>query len=124
MSDIALQPTSAPLALAIVNARIRTGDSRRPWADALFLRAGRIEAVGSSAEIRKRLDAATRVIDARGMMVLPLHGDSMLSRGAPADLIVVDRPVDEGLVHATNDAEIVLTIEAGRIVVDRGSLAL
>ena len=51
-------PSSAPLALAIVNARVWTGDPRRPRADAVFLRAGRIEAVGSSAEVRKRSDSA------------------------------------------------------------------
>ena len=56
--------------LAIVNARVWTGDTRRPWADAILVRGERIEAVGSSAEIRKRARDA-KVIDAKGKMVAP-----------------------------------------------------
>ena len=55
--------------LAIVNAMVWTGDSTRPWADAIAVNGDTIVAVGSSAEIRK-LDAA-RVVDARGGMVTP-----------------------------------------------------
>ena len=57
--------------LAIVNARIWTGDARRPWAEAVAVRGDTIVAVGSSAEVRK-LDAS-RVIDAAGQMVTPGH---------------------------------------------------
>ena len=73
------QPSSAPMlapapapvaALAIVNARVWTGDPRRPWADALLVRGERIEMVGSSAEVKKRAGAA-KVVDAKGMMVTP-----------------------------------------------------
>src|SRR5438552_10571595 len=55
---------------AIVNARVWTGDARRPWADAVAVSDERISAVGSSAEIRK-LARDARVIDAKGMMLLP-----------------------------------------------------
>ena len=66
-----LQPAPAPkAALAIVNARVWTGDPRRPWADALLVRGERIEMVGSSAEVKKRAGAA-KVVDAKGMMVTP-----------------------------------------------------
>ena len=54
----------------IVNARVWTGDPRRPWADAVAVEGDRIKAVGSSAEIMK-LAAGARVIDARGAMVVP-----------------------------------------------------
>ena len=47
--------------LAIVNARVWTGDVRRPWADAILVREERIEIVGSSAEVKKR--ASSEVID-------------------------------------------------------------
>jgi predicted amidohydrolase YtcJ len=57
--------------LAVVNARIWTGDPRRPWADALAVANDRILAVGSGAEIRKLTVRSTRVIDARGMMLVP-----------------------------------------------------
>lgn len=66
-----LAPAPSPVAaLAIVNARVWTGDRRRPWADAILVRGERIEVVGSSAEVKKRAGAA-RVLDAKGMMVAP-----------------------------------------------------
>jgi predicted amidohydrolase YtcJ len=66
-----LTPAPAPVeALAIVNARVWTGDPRRPWADAVLVRGERIDAVGSSAEVKKRAGTA-RVLDAKGMMVVP-----------------------------------------------------
>ena len=65
-----------PLSLAIVNARIWTGDPRRPWADAVAVRGERIAAVGSSAEIRKMASAATQVIDASGQMLVPGFHDA------------------------------------------------
>ncbi len=62
--------------LAVVNARIWTGDARRPWAEALAVAGDRIAAVGSSAEIRKLTGADTQIIDARGRLVLPGFIDS------------------------------------------------
>ena len=64
-----------PLTLAVVNARVWTGDSARPWADAIAVRGDRIASVGSSAAIRKAAGNA-RVIDARGQMVVPGFIDS------------------------------------------------
>ena len=64
---------SAPpseVSLAIVNAKVWTGDSARPWADAVAVSGDTILAVGSSAEIRK-LGRAARTIDAQGGMVTP-----------------------------------------------------
>ena len=57
--------------LAVVNARIWTADPRRPWADGLAVTGDRFSAVGSSAEIRKLAASDTRVIDAKGMMIVP-----------------------------------------------------
>ncbi|MEO7457801.1 MAG: amidohydrolase [Gemmatimonadaceae bacterium] len=72
MSQTVLPPAPAPVgALAIVNARVWTGDPRRPWADAVLIRGERIELVGSSAEVKKRAGTATRTIDAAGKMVTP-----------------------------------------------------
>lgn len=62
--------TLAPT-VAIVNARVWTGDQRRPWADAVAVTGERITAVGSSAEIRKLARPSTRVIDATGRMLVP-----------------------------------------------------
>lgn len=61
---------STPAAtLAIVNARVWTADSTRPWAEAIAVNGDTIVAVGSSAEIRKL--GAERVVDAKGGMVTP-----------------------------------------------------
>ncbi|HEX8941992.1 MAG TPA: amidohydrolase family protein, partial [Gemmatimonadaceae bacterium] len=65
-----------PISLAVVNARIWTGDTRRPWADAMAITHERITTVGSSAEVRKLVSSGTRVIDAHGMMVVPGFIDS------------------------------------------------
>ncbi|MBX6331295.1 MAG: amidohydrolase [Gemmatimonadaceae bacterium] len=65
-----------PVTLAIVNARVWTGDPRRPWADAVAAQGDRIAAVGSSAAVKKMIGPATRVIDARGAMVVPGFIDS------------------------------------------------
>ena len=71
-----------PVTLAVVNARVWTGDARRPWADAIAVRGERIGAVGSSAEVRKLADAAARagmrvqVLDAKGAMLVPGFTDA------------------------------------------------
>ncbi len=54
----------------IVNARIATGDPRRPWADAMLLDDERVVRVGASAALRKEAPGA-EVIDARGALVTP-----------------------------------------------------
>jgi len=69
--DRPAQPTAEAITLAVVNARVWTGDARRPWADGMAMSGDRITTVGSSAEVRKLTTSATRIIDARGMMVTP-----------------------------------------------------
>lgn len=71
MPNAALGQSEAPVTLAIVNARAWTADPRQPWADAVAVRGDRIAAVGSSAAIAKLVGPATRVIDAKGQMLLP-----------------------------------------------------
>jgi len=67
-----------PPTLAIVNARIWTGNAARPWATAVAVTGDRISSVGSSAEVSKLLRAApgARVIDAKGGLVTPGFIDS------------------------------------------------
>jgi hypothetical protein len=72
----AQNPAQPPVSLAIVNARVWTGDDRRPWADAVAVSGERIAAVGSSAEISKMTPAGARIIDAAGGMVVPGFIDS------------------------------------------------
>lgn len=58
---------------AIVNARIWTGDETRPWAEAMRINGNRIEAVGSSAQIRR---AGLKLLDAGGRLVTPGLNDA------------------------------------------------
>lgn len=64
--------------LAIVNARVWTGNPSQPWATGIAVSGDRILSVGSSAEIAKLARAASgaRVIDANGGMVTPGFIDS------------------------------------------------
>ncbi len=62
--------------IAIVNGVVWTGDPGNPWAEAVALSDDRIAAVGSNAKIRSELSPSTRVIDARGGMVVPGFIDS------------------------------------------------
>jgi predicted amidohydrolase YtcJ len=57
--------------LILRNADIHTMDARRPRAAALAIRDGRINAVGSDAEMSALAGPASRVVDLRGRMVLP-----------------------------------------------------
>ncbi|HVF44872.1 MAG TPA: amidohydrolase [Pyrinomonadaceae bacterium] len=62
--------------LVVVNANVRTMDARAPSAEAVAVYGGRVLAVGSSDEIRKLAGKGTRVIDARGALVLPGFNDA------------------------------------------------
>jgi hypothetical protein len=64
-------PSARAVQLAVVNARVWTGDSARPWADAIAVSGDTIAAVGSSAEIRKLAAGDARIIDAHGAFVAP-----------------------------------------------------
>ena len=52
--------STSPVTLAIVNARVWTGDPERPSAEAVAISGDRIVAAGSSDEIRQLAAASTR----------------------------------------------------------------
>jgi predicted amidohydrolase YtcJ len=62
--------TSGPATLAIVNARIWTGDRAKPWAEALAVSGERITAVGTTVEIRT-LAENVPPIDAGRRLIVP-----------------------------------------------------
>jgi predicted amidohydrolase YtcJ len=62
--------------LIIINAIIHTMDQSHPTAEAVAILGNRIVAVGSSKEIKKLAGPQTRVIDAKGQLVLPGFNDS------------------------------------------------
>jgi predicted amidohydrolase YtcJ len=113
-----------PETLAIVNARVWTGDPRRPWVDAVLVRGDRIALVGSSAEVKKRAGSAP-VLDAEGRMLTPGVTDSsvgVLTPGALADLVILDREIMRVTPESIRDAGVVLTMTAGRIMYDRDGM--
>src|ERR1043165_624980 len=65
-----------PVAIAIVNGVVWTADSTKPWAEAVAISGDQIVGVGSSSEIRRLASASTRIIDAKGRMVVPGFIDS------------------------------------------------
>ena len=60
----------------LINGRIWTVDSARPWAEAVAVRDGRIAAVGTTSEIRKMAGRQTETIDLKNAFVLPGFIDS------------------------------------------------
>jgi hypothetical protein len=62
--------------LAVVHARVWTGNAAHPWAEALAASGDTILAVGDAASIQKLIAPRTRVLDARGGMVTPGFIDS------------------------------------------------
>jgi predicted amidohydrolase YtcJ len=68
--------TSAPVTLAIINARVWTGNPAQPWAEAVAVTGERIAIVGTSAEVKAQTPASARTIDAKGALVTPGFIDS------------------------------------------------
>jgi predicted amidohydrolase YtcJ len=62
--------------LIIINAKVRTLDSSESSAQAIAVYGNRIAAVGSNAELQTMSGPHTRVIDARGQLVLPGFNDA------------------------------------------------
>ena len=74
--------TEAPVTMAIVNARVWTGDPERPSAEAVAISGDRIAAVGTSDEVRQlvagsdTVGTALEIIDAGGQFLVPGFIDS------------------------------------------------
>src|SRR5271168_4384246 len=60
-----------PADILIVHGKFYTLDSKKPWAEAIAIRKGKIVAVGSALEVEKYRGIGTRRIDAGGKLVLP-----------------------------------------------------
>ena len=65
-----------PASLAVIHARVWTGNAAHPWAEALAANGNTIVAVGDTAAIQKFIAPRTRVLDARCGMVTPGFIDS------------------------------------------------
>ncbi len=62
--------------LVVTNANIRTMDAKRTIARSMAVTAGRIIAIGSDADTKKLMGPGTRVVDAKGRLVLPGFNDA------------------------------------------------
>jgi predicted amidohydrolase YtcJ len=89
---LALQAQVAPADLVILNARVFTGVTAAPWAEALSVRGERIVAVGASTAIREQAGAAARVIDAGGRLVIPGINDAHAHPGAAPPYTPLEGP--------------------------------
>jgi predicted amidohydrolase YtcJ len=65
-----------PATLVVTNAKIMTMDPRHPRVEALAARGEWIVALGTVSEIQKLIGPQTRVVDARGRLVVPGFNDS------------------------------------------------
>ena len=61
----------APADILIVHAKVYTLDPQKPWAQAVAIRHGKIQAVGRDEEVERYRGIGTKRIDAGGKLVLP-----------------------------------------------------
>jgi predicted amidohydrolase YtcJ len=66
----------APADILIVHAQIYTLDAKKPWAQSLAIRKGKIVAVGSDEQVSRFRGIGTKMIDAGGKLALPSFTDS------------------------------------------------
>ena len=63
--------------IILTNAQIRTNDQRKPWATGIAIFAGKLAAVGTSAEIYKLARPDTRILNAGGRVLSLPEGVSI-----------------------------------------------
>ncbi len=88
---LATASTPTPADLVLVSAKIWTGDAKRPEAQALAVKDGRIVALGTDADIAARKGPKTTVVDGKGRRVVPGFIDchTHMSMGG-MDLLALD----------------------------------
>ena len=74
--------------LILTGARVWTGDSTRPWAEAVAVAGDRIVAVGSAAEVARHRGAGTRVLELAGRFISPGFIDNHTHFGQAGALLL------------------------------------
>jgi predicted amidohydrolase YtcJ len=94
---MACSPPESPADLIVLSAKIWTADPAHPFAEALAARGGRLIAVGAGRDVERLRGPQTRVIDAKGQLVVPgfIDAHTHMSMGG-LNLLAVDlrRTVD------------------------------
>ena len=70
------QPNATAAEVIIAHGKVYTVNHAQPWAEAVAVRDGKILAVGSNDDILRLRGKSTRVVDAKGHLVLPGFGDA------------------------------------------------
>jgi predicted amidohydrolase YtcJ len=96
-------------AQVLVNARIWTGDSERPWAEAVAVHGGRVVAVGSRNEVLQAVGQAAPVEDLGGGFVTPgfidTHTHFQYAGALLLGVNLLDVSDDAGLVQRVTEAD-------------------
>jgi predicted amidohydrolase YtcJ len=88
---VAAQPPPGP-DIVILNARVYTGETARPWAEAISITSNRIDGVGTTADIKAASANAARTIDAGGRLLIPGINDAHAHPGAMPDATILEGP--------------------------------
>jgi predicted amidohydrolase YtcJ len=115
-------PATAPADLIVTNARIHTVDDGRPLAEAMAIRAGRIQFVGSARGALTQRGPQTRVLDLAGAAVIPGIADAhvhLLNLGMALRTVDLTgtRSVDEVIARIAAKAR---ELPAGTWITGRG----
>lgn len=78
---------AAPPDTVLLNGKIFTSDSARPWAQALAIRGDRVIAVGDTATIGAQAGTSTRTIDLGGRTLVPGFNDAHAHIGPHRPLV-------------------------------------
>jgi len=113
----AAAPLTAQEADLLVVGRAWTGDSARPWAEAVAVRGDRIVAVGTRAELRRHVTARTRTVEApRGAIVIPGFIDNHTHFAQAGALLL-----GANLLDVSDDAAMVRRVREAKGRLPRGA---
>jgi len=104
---VASQQREAP-DLILLNGKVFTADPAKPWVEAIAVRGDRIDAIGTTAALRERAGARTRVIDVAGRVVIPGINDAHTHVGTRPPGVVLklngSEPAWTDVIAAVRDA--------------------
>jgi predicted amidohydrolase YtcJ len=116
------QPAVAPADLVLTNGRVLTVDDTMPEAQAIAIKADRIAALGSSADVRRYVGPSTQVIDLHGQLAIPglIDGHAHFLGVGEAQLNLNLMPTTSWDQIVAMVAEAAKTAKPGEWIVGRG----